>query len=204
VITEAVPDGAEFTVKDGEFSTTLDPATEIKVASFVIVIDPLYEETDPPDAFHGRVGVYVGKRAAIYQDNVEWRSLSFDEVDDVAFSKQDTLAWLGEHRSTILVVTILVFTAVHYFVLALGSLVFAALGGAGLMLAGKLSGIVLPYSRWFATGLYAVTLPTLVDSLFAEIGVVIPLAYPVVFFMIMSAVLIDERSSPVSLPRVDK
>lgn len=202
VIAEKIPDGASFAVTDGVFSTSLEPATEIDVGGFAVVIDPSYDAETPPDAFKGRVGAYVGKTAAIYQDDVDWRAFRFTDVKDVTFTKADMLSWIDENGGTIVVVATSVYAVVQFVALLLASLLFAFLGAVAIMVMGRLSGTRLPLAAWYACGLHALTLPTIVDLAGTRLGMDLPLVYPILFFMIMLSVLVDERSSPVSRPDV--
>jgi hypothetical protein len=50
------------------------------------------------------------------------------------------------------------------------------------------------YSQWLAVSLHAITLPTIIDFVFALLGWNVPLVFIVVFFMIICAVFIDEKT----------
>jgi len=66
-VNEQLPDGTSFEIQNGQFSTTLPPATEFRYEDIVIVLDPTLEGQEFPKAFEDRQGNYFGRDALFAQ-----------------------------------------------------------------------------------------------------------------------------------------
>ncbi len=193
-----VPEGSEFTVKDGRFSTTLEPGTEYGEEGFALVFDDGVVGKDFPRSFEDRIGVLVGRDAVFTQEEDGSRDiLPIEGVPDFSFTKGSVLDWLGRYGALLVAGLLFLFLGMHYSFSILGALVYAAATALLTLVLGRIWKIRLGYGQWFAVGLHALTLPTLVDYLFGFLGLDVPFAFSVIYFMFMFSVIADERARPV-------
>lgn len=195
-VSSRVPDGTTFIVKDGKFSTNAASASEFGPDDVAIVVDASVEGTEPPKAFEERAGAFIGRDAVFVRDAVSVRAYPMADVPDIATDKAGIVAWLDGNGWLLAAGALAAFAVAYYLMVFIGSLAYAALVAAGMLVVAKLWRVDMPYSRWVATGLHAATLPTIVDALAVSLGWELPFAYPVPFFIIAFAVLLDERMRP--------
>ncbi|MEA3249131.1 MAG: DUF1189 family protein [Patescibacteria group bacterium] len=198
-INESVPDGAEFEIKDGKFSSTLTPGTEFgSEEEFVLVVDDGVYGKEFPKAFEDRIGIFIGRDAIFAQEDDGSREIMpLEGGPDVKVTKENALGWITKFGAVIVTVLLILFLSLHFSLSLLGAVVYVAVTALLTMILGKLWKVRLPYKKWFAIGLHAITLPTLIDYLFSIIGLDVPFAFTVVFFMFMFSVIADERARPV-------
>lgn len=197
-INEQLPADAWFEVRAGQFNTNLTPATEYKFDDAVLVLDTTLEGQEFPQAFEDRIGYFIGRDAFFSQYPIGERlAMPLSEIPDISITREAAQSWLNSWGVWMVAGATFIFIIFRFLSIFLASLVFATLAALGAKLASRVSHLKMNYSQWLAVGLHAVTLPTIVDFLFTYFGLDMPLAYVVIFFMIIYAVLVDERARPV-------
>lgn len=201
-INDQVPDGAEFALKDGQFSSTLPPGTEFGDDEFVFVVDGGVYGKEFPKSFDDRVGVTVGRDAVFVQEEDGSREIMpLEGAPDVSISKESVLDWIGSYGNLLITGLLFMFLGLHYSLSLLGALFYIVITAALTFLISRLWKVRLTFLQWFAVGLHAITLPTLIDYLFGFIGLDVPFAFTVIYFMFMFSVIADERARPVKKAR---
>jgi hypothetical protein len=197
-VMEQVPEGADFTIKDGKFSTGLQPGTEFGDEQFVFVLDDSLEGLEYPKAFENRIGAYVGQDAAFVQSEDGVREIMpFEEAPEVSLTRESILQWISDYGVLAVSGLLVLFLGLHYSLSVLGALFYVVLMSVLVMLIGRVWKVRISYAMWFAMGLHAITLPTLIDYVFGFLGLDVPFAFSAVFFMILFSVIADERAKPV-------
>ena len=193
-----LPDGATFELKGGQLETTLDPATELGDAQFALIVDDTLTGNETPKAFENRVGMYVG-RDTIFVREADGRleTMPLKDSPNLTVTKEGIMSWLGKWGVAVVVALLLMFMFFGFVFSLLGALTFVALTSLVALAASRLSRLKLDYRQWLAVGLYAVTLPTIVDFAFSAFGLDIPYVYTVLYFMFLFAIMTDERARPV-------
>lgn len=191
-VAEALPAGATVTLADGEFRASFDKPVDVGTEELPIILDPSYVDEGFPAALAKHDdGAYVGKHKVFFK-NGDTRDTAAFSATDPRFSttREAVLAWVDQYGTTAVAIATGVFGIIFY----LGSFIWWTLHAAllaGLFFAlAKISGLRLRYSQWFGVAVYAATLPAIVAFLFTGI------IAEIVFFMIIAAVFIDERSNP--------
>lgn len=197
-IRNQIPDGAEIETKNGQFSTTLAPGTEFGGEDFRIIVDGGVYGKDFPQSFEGRTGMFVGRDAIFTQDEDGSREIMpLEGAPNVKVTKEMVSGWVADYGALAVAGLLFMFLGMHYSFTLMGALLYVAVAALVALGVGRLWKIQLEYRQWFAVGLHAVTLPTLIDYLFGFFGLDVPFAFSVVFFMFVFAVLADERARPV-------
>lgn len=197
-INEQLPAEAWLEVKAGQFNTNLPPAAEYKFDDVVLVLDATLEGQEFPQAFEDRVGYFIGRDAFFAQSSTrEHLAIPLTEISDITITREAAQSWLNSWGIWVMIGSTFVLIILKFLSVFLISLVFAALAALGAKLASRVGHLKMNYSQWLAVGLHAVTLPTIVNFLFTHFGLDMPLVYVVIFFMIIYAVLVDERARPV-------
>jgi len=197
-IREQIPDGTTFEIKDDNFSTSLEPATEFGSEEFILTIDDTVYGKDFPKAFEDRVGIFIGRDAVFIQEPDGSREIiPFDESPELAFTKEDMLRWIGSYGVPVVLLLLWLVWLFSFLFSWLGGLLFVLFMSLISSLAGRVWKLNLNYYQWLAVGFHAITLPTILDFIFSSFGLEVPFLVPVVFFMFIFAVLSDERARPV-------
>jgi len=197
-IRDQIPDGAAFEMKDGQFSTTLAPGTEFGGEDFRIIVDGGVYGKDFPQSFEGRTGMFVGRDALFTQDEDGSREIMpLEGAPNVKVTKEMVSGWVASYGPLAVAGLLFMFLGMHYSFTLLGALIYVAVAALAALAVGRLWKVQLEYRQWFAVGLHAITLPTLIDYLFGFLGLNVPFTFSIVFFMFMFAVIADERARPV-------
>jgi len=197
-IGEQIPDGAAIETKDGQFSTTMAPGTEFGGEDFVVAVDGGVFGKDFPQSFEGRTGVLIGRDAVFSQDEDGSREIMpLEGAPNVKLTKEMITGWVASYGPLAVAGLLFMFLGMHYSFTLMGALVYVAVYALLALAVGRLWKVRLEYRQWFAVGLHAITLPTLIDYLFGFLDLNVPFAFTVVFFMFMVAVIADEKARPV-------
>lgn len=196
-----LPETAKFEVVDGRFSTNLPEPFEAGSTAFRVTIDTSVVGSELPSAYAKHDGVLVGRDAIIVQKSeIERRSYLMSEFPDFTITKGDILQWGGAWGTMLIFAAILMFAVAYFLLGLLGSGLYVALTAALASMVGSLWGVKIRYASWFAVGLHAVTLPTLVNLAANAFGTRIPFAYTFIHFMFLFSVIADERAQPTASP----
>jgi hypothetical protein len=186
-----------FEIRDGQFNTNLPPATEFQFdGNVVLILDSTVEGLELPQSFAGRIGALVGRDALFAQDpqGKQETILFKNEISDFKVTGQVLQTWV-DRWSLPLVILGTIFSAVSKFVLIfLTSAIFVLPIALIVKFAGQIAHLKMNYSQWLAVSLHAITLPTIIDFVFTLLDWKVPLVFIAVFFMIICAVFIDEKT----------
>lgn len=196
-----LPETATFEVADGRFSTNLPEPFEAGSKEFRVTVDTSVVGSELPSAYAKHDGVLIGRDAVIIQKSeIERRSYLMSEFPDFTIVKGDILRWGGTWGTMLIFAAVLMFAVAYFLLGLLGSGLYVALTAALAAMVGSLWGVKIRYASWFAVGLHAVTLPTLVNLASNAFGVRIPFAYTFIHFMFLFSVIADERAQPTAYP----
>jgi hypothetical protein len=194
------PDGAELRVRSGKLIANFPTPLEVGTDDLPVVIDPSHVGMSPPERFEDKEnGMLVGGDAVFaWQRGTQWRTYPLSEFPDGTLTKRQALDWIAAYATPILLAGIVLATGFYVIFVSIGGVLYVAIAALAAMLLGRLWKVRLPYGRWFAVGLHAVTLPILVNIASGAAGVDIPFAFTFITFMFFFAVVADERSNPVA------
>jgi hypothetical protein len=197
-LTKTVPESASVSISHGQLSTTLSVPYELGSDSFHVIVDPSQEGTTFPEKLK-TVGILFGRDAVFVRNAADTMQVKeLKTIPDVTVSRDMVMGWLSRFSGWALVLAVALFTVLFWIMFFGSTVVKVALYALFAWLFGKLWKTNLRYSAWFACGLYAVTLPILVNILFGAMALPIPFAFTVIYFLIMGSIMTDERSQPTS------
>lgn len=194
-----LPENAEIAVTKGVMSTTLSVPYELGNDEMHVVIDSSYEGSSFPDGALKTEGVLIGREHFFVRNSPnETHTYPLKDIPDGSLTRTQALDWLSGPATWVLALSLVAFAAM-YWLLFLGSTLFSVAVYSAISYGfGNLMKVRLRYGQWYAVGLHAVTLPMLAGLLLTALNVHIPYAYTVLFFLIIAAVIQDERNQPVS------
>lgn len=208
-VSRTFPDGAALTVKSGHLSTNLPEPFEAGSQYLRVVFDTSFDGLEEPARYKGTDAVVVGKDAIFFPQPhyvtpssiiTQQRLYRMEDFSEFSVTKSQLLGWL-QTWGGLFILGLLVVAALTYWALMLFSTaVFVAVASAVAYGLGRLWGVRTSYRAWVAVGLYAVTLPLIVNYATTIADIRIPYAFTFIYFMFVAAVIADERSQPVGEP----
>ena len=197
-VSDKLPSGASLTLKAGQMSSGLPQPFALGDDRTPVVIDTGLTGLEPPASFTAETGVLVGRDAVFIKRAAgDVRTSPLKDLPDFSVTRDQALGWLARGAGWVLALALLFFALVYYFASLLGGAVFVIVMSPLALFIGRLWKLRLSYWQWVAVGFHAMTLPALVNWLFDEFGSTVPLAFTFLFFMVIVAVIADERASPV-------
>ncbi len=197
-LTKTIPENASVSVSHGQLTTTLSVPYELGNDSFHVIVDPAQEGIAFPDKLK-TVGILMGRDAMFIRSQTNGMQVrELKTLPDMTVSRNRVMELLSQFSGWAMAAALLAFSTLFLLIFLGSTMVTVASYSLFAWLFGKLWRTNLRYSAWFATGLHAVTLPVLVDMLFGAIGLPVPFAFTVIYFLIMGSVITDERSQPTS------
>ncbi|MDD5251440.1 MAG: DUF1189 family protein [Patescibacteria group bacterium] len=149
-------------------------------------------QLDKPNA------VLVGRDGFFATNDSGGRQIQpFKELPNFSVTRNQVTGWLGSWGILAALGLVLIVLLGIFVGSFLSSGLFAVFGAVVALLAGRLWKLQLEYRRWLAVAFHAITLPMLTEAVFSVLGLNVPLIYPLVFFMIIVAVSMDERNRPI-------
>src|SRR5690606_37220196 len=106
--------------------------------------------------------------------------------------------WLSKSAGPIIVVGVLALGVLYWVFLLLWSLMTVALYSLFAMGVGSIAKVKLSYGQWYAVGLHAITLPLIGTAVLMALRLHVPFAHLILYFLIIAAVMTDERNKPVN------
>lgn len=194
-----LPDGARFALAKGEFSTNVEMPFDIGTEDAPILIDTSIKGLDAPkDTPHVMV---IGANAAFFPDDEDdgLQGVPLSDLPDFSVTKDGLVSWLDGLGAPLIAIGALAFVALWFLGMGIGAVMYVLVMSSAAWVAGKLAKTPLRYSQWVATGLHAVTLPTLATALFGSAFGRVPFLSTAIYAMFMVAVIADERANP-SMP----
>jgi hypothetical protein len=197
-IKTAIPDNAAISVHGGVLSTTLASPFELGDDNLHVIVDDTRTGTAYPDVISKSTGVFFGRDTIFMTDDQDQQhTYALRQAPDVTLTKSGVLDWLTRYGILAIVLGSLLFGFLYWGLLFAVSFFTVVVFTLLSLLFAKMWKVSLSYKQLFATGLHAVTLPIMANLCLGAFGVNIPYAYTVIFFLIISAVISDERSQPV-------
>lgn len=192
-----IPDGAEFRIEKGQFSTTMPSPTVMKGGTGSVLLDASVTGLNFPEAAPKDAVLVVGRDALFVRDSdAEQRSFAFKDTPDF---RTDKSAFIGliDRWGPWLALFILLLAVIGTFLgLVFAEGLYILLTAAFTSLVAGLAHISLTFRQLAAVGLHAITLPLLVDIITGIFGLRLPYAFSFVYLMFFVAVLADERARP--------
>jgi hypothetical protein len=190
------PDGASVTIKNGVLTTNLPMPFAAGTPDFPVTIDTSVTGRDFPPSLDSE-GLFVGRDAIFaYGGKTDQRVYPMSDMPDLSLTKEQAVAALRSWGTPAMLSALAAFIVAYWLALVLSSVIYVAVAVLLALLLGRLWGVRMSYGRWFASGLHAVTLPILVNLLTSAAGLQLSFAYTFIFFMIMAAIIADERNQP--------
>lgn len=198
-VVRVMPEGAEFTIKDGKFSTTIPTPYSKDIGSLTLVMDDSLQGTELPDGvYEQEFAAIIGQDALfLVQDGYETQVHPFAQRGDVSVSRESLLDWFRTNTFTTMFLTLVVFGVIYFLFTLFGVGVYVFVTSAFVLLFARLWKVRLKYMTWVAIGMHAVTLPLIADLVFDSFLRRLPSLFMVLYMMIIIAVIVDERSRPV-------
>lgn len=197
-----MPDGVTLTVTNGKLSVAgHEGPLALGTADLPFVIDPSLEGAESVGEGAPAEGFVVGRDAIFLRE--EGKTTSVQDLrtfPDTVITKEQILASMDRYGFLFVAIAALTFTSLHLVFLFVNIAIFVLFASWVSAAVGMFWRVQLSYRQWVAVGLHAVTLPILADHLFWSVSARIPFAFPILFFMIVIAVLVDERQSPTGKP----
>lgn len=197
-VTERVPDGASITLNQGELSAALPMPLELSDSEETggsVIIDTTYEGLDFPRDRLGDDGLLVGRDAMFLRQNgFEERTYNLKEFPDFSVNKHQVLDWVRAYTWPLTFGLTIGLALMYFLGVTLGNVLFVLFGALVAMLMARVWRVRLPYAEWVSVSFYAVTLPIALGAVFDTLGWTQVPVFPVVFFMIIAAVVADERA----------
>jgi succinate dehydrogenase hydrophobic anchor subunit len=195
---DQIPAETTFEIKDGQFETSLPVGTEFEHDGLAFVFDDRLVGTEFPKSFEDRLGNYVGRDAIfVHYPPGERDVIYFSDLPDVSVNREQMQGWLDQWGAIYVFAGVVLAILLRFILTFLSGLIFAVTAALGALFAARMGRLQMNYSQWLAVSLHALTLPSIIDFAFTSFGLEMSLVYVVVFFMIIYAVLIDERANPV-------
>jgi hypothetical protein len=204
-IGERVPDGASVTLSQGQLSAALDMPLELSEPDDeggALIIDTTYEGLDFPRDRLGEDGLLVGRDAMFLRQNgFEERTYNLKEFPDFSVNKNQVLGWIRAYTWPLTFGLSVGLALIFFLGVSFGNVLFVLFGALVAMLMARVWRVRLEYREWLSVSFYAVTLPIALGMVFDSLGWTQVPVFPVVFFMIIAAVVADERArSATSVP----
>jgi len=198
-IAEKIPAGATLSVRSGILETNLPMPYDLGDAKTPLVIDTTVIGLDAWPDIAGDQGIVFGRDAVYIKKSADNRQvMAMKEIPDVSASKDLVLGWLDRNGVWLAAGAVIAFTLIYFLVSLASGIFFVILASLLAALFGALWRIRLSFGQWLAVGFHAVTLPTLINALFNEFGMTVPMVFTFLFFMVIVAVIADERAAPTS------
>jgi hypothetical protein len=196
-----VPDEASFTVKDGKFTTTAATPLELGTGKSPFTIDPSVTGTEFPPAFAKDGGILVGSDAMFIQgDDGSKRVYPFIDSPEFSVTKPQIEKWLGRFGTVTIIGVVLLLSAFVFAMTFVGGAIYAAFAALLMFAATRIWKVRIGYRQLLAMSLHALTLPGALRILIPSLYAALPVAFTVVYFMILVTATADERARPTSPP----
>lgn len=198
----ALPDGTTFAIADGKLSVTgAEGRLDLGMDGMPFVVDTSIEGTADVGDVGAIDGLVIGRDAVfLVEEGTVVNAQDYSTLEDGVITKDDILSFLRAYGLLIAASGALMSAFFHMLFLVLNVAWFVVFGAWISTAVGRMWRIEMTYRQWVAVGLHAATLPILADHLFWGFSLSVPLTFPFLYFMIMIAVLLDERQSPVGKP----
>jgi hypothetical protein len=198
-IAEKIPVGATLSVRSGVLETSLPMPFNFGDDRTPLVIDTAVTGLDAQPDIAGEQGVVIGRDAVYIKKSPSDRQvMAMKEMPDFSASKDLVLGWLDSNGRWLAASAVIAFALMYFLVSLASGVVFVILASLLAGLFGALWRVRLRFRQWVAVGFHAVTLPTLINALFNEFGMTVPMVFTFLYFMIIVAVIADERAAPTS------
>ncbi len=197
-----LPDSITFTLAEGKLSVTgADVPLNVGTAEMPFRIDTSVEGTVSAGDVGEIDGIVIGHEAVfLVEDGATISAQPLTTLTDGSMTKSDVLTFLAENGTGAAIVAALLFAFFHALLLAVNAALLVVIGAWLSYAIGRMWRVGLSYRHWVAVGLHAVTLPILAEHLFWAMSWEVPFSFPFLYFMVMIAVLVDERQSPTANP----
>jgi len=200
-VADKVPAGASISIKAGKMETNLPSPTDLGNDQLAVIIDPSVAGLDADPAIRSKAGFLLGRDVIVIKDSdKEKRALSLSEMPDVAVTKESALAWIDRSSPWLVAAAAAAFAVIYLLASLSGGVMFVLLASAIAALFGAMWKARLRFGQWVAVGFHAVTLPTLANALFDVFRLNVPWVFTFLYFMVIVAVIADERAAPTSPP----
>lgn len=197
-VVRMMPEGAEFMIKDGRFSTTIPTPYSKDIGSLTLIMDDSLQGTELPEgAYEQDLIAIIGQDALfLVQDGFETQVHPFAGRGDVSVSRESLLDWFRTNTFTAMLSVLVVFGAVYFLFTLFGVGIYISVTSVFVLLLARLWKVRFRYATWVAIGMHAVTLPLAVDLVFDLFFRRLSVLFTVLYLMIIIAVIVDERSHP--------
>jgi len=164
VLRQYLPDST-FTVKNGEFSTSLTQPAILGPSDMPIIIDTI--ATDSAGLTGSPSGIFILKDKIIFKQEGSVQTQSLADIPDFYFEKSTVVNWISGHQTQLWFITIgivLVVSVLFSIFFWLGRVVGFVLWGLGFWLLGKITKRNITYVQSLNLVLYASVLPYIMSS----------------------------------------
>lgn len=196
-VADKVPDGASLSIKAGVLETDLPTPYNFGDDRTPLIIDTSLSGMEARPPISGEQGVVFGRDTVyIKRSENDRQAMALKELPDIVLSKASVLAWIERNGGWLAAGVVVTFAVVYFLVSLASGAIFVLLASLLASFFGALWKVRLDFNQWLAVGFHAVTLPTLINALFDEFGMTVPLVFTFLFFMVIVAVIADERAAP--------
>jgi hypothetical protein len=192
----------EARITQGHLSTTLPEPVALGDSRFAFILDTTGRTNN---LLPFKSAVFVSETKAIVKKNsFETREYNFSALPDFSITSSDVLQWLGHHQQTILwsIFSLMAFLILPtLWLMILPAILFLILIA---MIPMKLVRSRLSYSEALSIGLYAVTLPTLLQTYTLVRGfTIVPWIYAVYFgWVLVGLIMAGTGKEPAEPPSI--
>ncbi len=198
-VVDQVPAGASVAIKAGQMETNLPSPTYLGNDQLAFVIDASVSGLAAQPDIESGSGFVLGRDVLVVQESAaERRIIALSELPDLTVTKEAALSWFDRYGRWVVAAAALFFGLAYLLASLSGGVMFVLLASLIAALFGALWRVRLRFGQWVAIGFHAVTLPTLANALFGAFGLDVPLVFTFLYFMVVVAVIADERAAPTS------
>lgn len=210
-----VPPGAEFRMKDGELSTTLEAPIVIREGGAAFIVNT---STTTLELGEDEIGVVVGPRELVQQEAPGRRQIvSYKDVPNFETTREGIDAWIGRHAKWFVLIAAAIAIPLFFIVMAVGYGAYVLAHAAALWFAFRLLRRPLPFTEAFVLSAFAATAPVAAKAVFSWSGIEIGPVPTFLYWILLAFIAYDlakgggreasthgeEKNSRVEGPRPD-
>ena len=202
-IADKVPAGASVAIRSGKLETSLPSPTDLGTDKLALIIDAAVSGMDAQPVIKSGSGFVFGRDVIVIKESAgERRVMSLADMPDLALTKDSVLSWFDRYGGWLVAAAALGFVVAYVLTSLSGGVAFILMASLVAALFGSMWRARLRFSQWVAVGFHAITLPLLANMLFDAFGLNVPMVFTLLYFMVIVAVIADERASPTAAPAV--
>lgn len=201
---KTVPEETYVELKGGRFTSSFPEGWEAGDKDFRFAVAATLAGLTPPERPENS-WVVIGEDAVFVKDGQgSLRVQPLKDLPDFRWERGGVVGFLRSPVSYVLLVAfVLAFGAMTYGFLLAWNAALVYLYSLLATVASRIAGAPVAYDRWVKMGWRLVTTPMLAVAVLRLTGARVPLAFFVVYFMFVVAIIADEKKAPVGKAAAD-